>query len=402
MDCFRDLVDHARARKRSLSRKRSIACLNTTQTQTASSQQQRGQKSAPYKHPLFVEQLKECGSFMHDYENGITAESAKLCQTLLKAPQPTPEHTLFSDDKLFRKTCKRIRGENETKVVRDIAQLIVPSAEILADKGAEHLEILRETTNECWVNSIAFIKPPGSRPGPRPQPDFGLGFKRDAFSRERLRKLQPYIGDPLADSSLIAATYNMYFPFLSSEVECGAAGLDIADRQNAYTQSVILRGLYTLFRLVGRENELHQEINGFSISHSDVDVRIWGHYAVIDGKDVNFYRHSIAAFSISPTVEGDQRWKAYTFVRNVYDSWLPKHFERICSVIDMLPADLNFDVSEHDQELASSRSGLSQQLEDSNSAVGRLIPESQPSVQPITPDTTIQTGSSKPKKKKTK
>lgn len=404
MDRFRDLVNHARARKRSLRRKRSNASLNTetTQTQTPSSQQPRDQKSAPYKHPLFEEQLKECGSFMDDYKKGITAESEKLCQMLLKAPQPPPEHTLFSDDELFRKTCKRIRGENETKVVRDIAQLIVPSAEILADKGAEHLEILRETTNVCWVNSITFINPPGSRPGPRPQPDFGLGFKRDAFNREQLQKLQPYIGDPLADSSLIAATYNMYLPFLSSEVKCGAAGLDIADRQNAHTQSVILRGLHTLFRLVGRENELHQEINGFSISHSDVDVRIWGHYAVIDGKDVKFYRHSIAEFNISPTMEGDQRWKAYTFVCNIYDLWLPKHFERICSVIDMLPADLNFDVSEQDQELASSRSELSQQLEDYSLADGRVIPESQPSVQPITPDTTIQTGSSNLKKKKTK
>lgn len=67
-------------------------------------------------------------------------------------------------------------------MVCDIAPPIVPLAEILADRGAKHLEILRETVNACWVNSITFMKPPVSRPGPRPQPDFGLGFKRDAFS----------------------------------------------------------------------------------------------------------------------------------------------------------------------------------------------------------------------------
>jgi hypothetical protein len=39
---------------------------------------------------------------------------------------------------------------------------------------------------------------------------------------------------------------------------------------------------------------------------------------IINGKDVTFYRHLIVEFSISPTVEGDKRWKAYTFVRNVY------------------------------------------------------------------------------------
>ncbi|KAL2415544.1 hypothetical protein ABEF95_011750 [Exophiala dermatitidis] len=412
MDRFRDIVNHALARKRSgsLSRKRSNASLSTetAQTQTPSSQQPRDQKSAPYTHPLFEDQLKECGSLMDDYEGGIAARSERLCQMLLKAPQPPPEHTFFSDDSLFKKTCKRMRGANKTKVIRDIAQLIVPSAEILADKGAEHLEILRETTNACWLNAMPFLRPPGSRPAPRPQPDFGLGFKRDAFNREQLQKLQPYVGDPLADSSFVAATYNMYFPFLTSEVKCGATGLDIADRQNAHSQSVILHGLTTLFRLVGRENELNQEINGFSISHSDADVRIYGHYAVINEKDVRFYRHSIAEFNISPTAEGDQRWKAYTFVRNVYDLWLPEHFNRIRSAIDMLPADLNFEVSNQsephflDQELASSRSGLSQRLDDHSLADERVIPVSQPSVQQITPDATIRSEPSNSGKKKRK
>lgn len=161
-----------------------------------------------------------------------------------------------------------------------------------------------------------------------------------------------------------------------------------------------MRGLHALFQLVGREKELHREINGFSISHNDEDVRIWGHYAVIHGKDVKFYRHLISKFIFAPSGEGDQRWKAHKFVKNVYDLWLPKHFDRTCSVIDMLPADLNFDVFE--QDLASSRSALSQQLEDSILANERVIPNSQLSIQPITPDTTIETGSSNSKKKKKK
>ncbi|KAF2105223.1 hypothetical protein BDV96DRAFT_655827 [Lophiotrema nucula] len=409
---FRELVDHARAKKRSLSRKRSNASLasETTPTQIMSSMS-RDQKCAPYRHPLFQRQLKECGSFMDDHELSITAESEKLCQQLLKEAQPAPQHALFSDDELFKRTCKRIKGENATKVVRDISQLIVPSAEILADKGAKHLAILRETTNACWTSSIPFLNPPGSgsgsRSGPRPQPDFGLGFDRDAFTPEQLQKLQPFLGDLLADSSFFAATYQMYFPFLTSEVKCGDGQLDVADRQNAYAQSVILRGLHSLFQLVGRENELHREINGFSISHNDEDVRIWGHYAVVDRGDVNvkFYRHLISKFIFAPSGEGDQRWKAYQFVKNVYDLWLPKHFDRICSVIDMLPADLNFDVSEQGLASSRSRSGLSQQLEVYSFADEGIIPNSQPSVQPsvqpITPDTTVNAGSSNPKKKKT-
>ncbi|KAF2802877.1 uncharacterized protein BDZ99DRAFT_491919 [Mytilinidion resinicola] len=399
MNRLGNLVNDARARRRSLSRKRSNTSLNTETTQTQSNQQPRDQTNAPYNHPMFEEQLKDCGSFMDGYKEGITAESTKLCEALLNALQPPPEHTVFSDDEMHRKTCKRIRGENETKVIRYIAELIVPSPEKMADEGADHLDILRETTNACWTNSIPFLNRSGSRPSPRPQPDFSVGFKRDAFSRKQLEKLQPYTGDLLVNYSWFAAIYNMYLPFLSSEVKCGAVGLDIADRQNAHTQSVILRGVYKLFRLVGRENELHREINGFSISHSDVDVRIFGHYAVINGNGVEFYRHSIAEFSIAPTMEEDKRWKANTFVRNLYDLWVPKQFERLCSVIDNLPADSNFDGSEHDQELASSHSGLSQRLEEYSLA--NVIPDTQSNEQPVTPEIT-QTSSSNSKKAKRK
>lgn len=91
-------------------------------------------------------------------------------------------------------------------------------------------------------------------------------------------------------------------------------------------------------------------------------MRIWGHYAVIDGNDVKYYRHPIRKFDFTE-LNGKERWTAYTFVRNIYDLWLPKHFKRICDIIDMLPADLDFDVSEQDPESFSSRSGLSQRLE---------------------------------------
>lgn len=403
MDRFRDIVHHALARKRSsasLRRKRSDASINaeTVLSRTPSDQQPREQKSAPYKHPRYEGQLKERGSFMNRYGEGISAESKELCQRLLRSPQSPPKDTLFEDD-LFEDTLELIRGRNETRVIRDIAQLIVPSAEILAIRGAKHLKILRETTNAGWNNSIPFC-------GPRPQPDFGLGLKREAFTPEQLQKLQPFIGNELEDCSYFAATYDMYFPFLTSEVKCGASALDIADRQNAHSQTVALRGLIELFRLVGRENELHEEINSFSFSHSDVDVRIWGHVSVIDGRDFTFYREPIAKFDISKTALADNRWIAWTVVMNILDLWVPDHFKRICSAIDMLPANLNLEVSRRsesqgpDQELASARSELSQRFEDYSLVEEQEILDSQPGVQQITPDTTIQTESSNPKRKK--
>lgn len=56
------------------------------------------------------------------------------------------------------------------------------------------------------------------------------GFRREAFTEDQLSKLSPFIGDFIAgDQSFFMATYYMYLPFLTCEVKCSAAALDIAD-----------------------------------------------------------------------------------------------------------------------------------------------------------------------------
>ncbi|KAF2728559.1 hypothetical protein EJ04DRAFT_569426 [Polyplosphaeria fusca] len=399
MDRFR-IIQHALPKKRSgsLRRKRSDASINTDMTVTAtpSDQQPRERKSAPYKQPRYETQLKECGSFMGKFVEGIIAESRELCQKLLYTEQPPPEDTLF-DEQLFETVLESVKGRNETRVLRDISPLLVPSAEVLAIRGAKHLDILRETTNAGWNDAIPFL-------GPRPQPDYGLGFKREAFSQDQLLNLRPFIGDESEDCSYVAATYDMYFPCFTCEVKCGASALDVADRQNAHSQTVALQNLVVLFRLVGREKELHRAINGFSISHSDVDVRIWGHYAVIDEEYTKYYRHPIGEFSINNTeLDRGKRWTAYTFVRNLYDIWIPAHFERICSVIDMLPPRLDFAPLQqlHDRRRSSSRLGLSQQLEYSSVEDGATV-DNESYVRGSTPDTTVQTESGGSQRKRAK
>lgn len=157
-------------------------------------------------------------------------------------------------------------------MIQDISRLIVPSAESLATFGAKHLDILTESVNEGWNNSDPFIR--GST---RPQPDYSVGFGRDAFTENQLAKLSPCIGDFIAgDRSLFMATYYMYFPFLTCEVKCGTAALDIADRQNAYSMTLAVRGIVELFRAVKREDEVNRQILAFSISHDHQSVRIYG------------------------------------------------------------------------------------------------------------------------------
>lgn len=91
----------------------------------------------------------------------------------------------------------------------------------------------------------------------------------------------------------------MYFPFLTCEVKCGTAALDVSDRQNAQSMSVALRALVILFRSIKREVELDREILTFSISHDDRSVRIYGHYPVMEGDRTTFYRYPIREFSFT-------------------------------------------------------------------------------------------------------
>ena len=136
----------------------------------------------------------------------------------------------------------------------------------------------------------------------------------------------------------------MYFPFLTCEVKCADAALNIADRQNAHSMTLAVRSVVELFKLVRREKELHREILAFSISHDHSSVRIFGHYAIIEENRTTFYRHPIREFSFTE-LDGRDKWAAYKFTKSVYNTWMPTHFKQICSAVDEIPTGVNFDVS---------------------------------------------------------
>jgi hypothetical protein len=118
--------------------------------------------------------------------------------------------------------------------------------------------------------------------------------------------------------SLFISIYYIYFPFLICEVKCGAAALDVTDRQNAHNMTMAVRSIVELFRLVKREKELYREILAFSVSYNDRTVRIYGYYLMIDGKKTTFYRYPIREFSFTE-LDGKEKWTAYKFIKNVYD-----------------------------------------------------------------------------------
>jgi len=108
-----------------------------------------------------------------------------------------------------------------------------------------------------------------------------LNIKPSAFNEDECKRLEPCIGG-LTDASFFMATWRMWFPFLTCEAKCGAGALDVADRQNAHSATLAVRGVVELYRAVKREKELHREILAFSISHDDCNVRIYGHYAIVE------------------------------------------------------------------------------------------------------------------------
>jgi hypothetical protein len=340
-------MEHLLARKKSLSslsRKRSNSATSTT----PSDQKPREEKSAPYRNPQYELVLNTKGTFMKESKEDISDASKLLCWRLLDGEQDVPKESVF-DDAVFRNACQKLQGKNEARVIQDISRLIIPSAETLALRF-ESLECLVESVNEGWNNSIPLT-------GTRPQPDYSVGFGREAFTEDQLTKLSPFLGDFLfGDQSYFMGTYYMYFPFLSCEVKCGAAALDVADRQNAHSMTLAVRGITELFRAVKREDEVHRQILAFSVSHDHSSVRIYGHYPVIDGKETKHYRHPIHKFDFT-ALDGKEKWTAYRFTKNVYDTWMPTHFKRICSAIDQLPSDLDLDVPPLQE------SGLSQSLE---------------------------------------
>ena len=272
-------------------------------------------------------------------------------------------------------------------VIQDITRLIVPSAQILAIYGAKHLDILIETVNEGWNNSRPFI-------GTRPQPDYSVGFRREAFTEDQLNKLKGIVGDVIAgDMSFYMATYFMYLPFLTCEVKCGAAALDIADRQNAHSMTLAVRGVVEVFRHVKREKEIDREILAFSVSHDHQTVRIYGHYPVIEGTKTTFYRYPVRKFDFTE-LDGKEKWTAYKFTKNVYDTWVPNHFKRLCSVIDELPPEHDWDVPPLSEGTGLSQVFESHHLSRSNTDSASVLreddsQESLPGSQDVTPNTSF-------------
>lgn len=213
-----------------------------------------------------------------------------------------------------------INGRNEAKVIQDIGWLPVPSAEARAACDPE-LRCLIESVNEGWNNSIPLT-------GTRPQPDYSVGFKREAFSDDQLHKLSPFIGEFLfGDQSFFMATYHMYFPFLACEVECGAAGLDIADLKKCAQHDACSESCRRAFPArQTREGDPSGDPRLLLLARSSFCPNLQS-LRRDDGAKTTFYRHPIRGFSFWE-LKGKEKWTAHKSTTNIYHVWMPTHFQK--------------------------------------------------------------------------
>jgi hypothetical protein len=299
----------------------------------------------PYDSPRYELVLeRDAGCYMGKYAPGVTEANERLCRSLLDPNPVIPEDLIFQDT---------FQGSYDT--------------------------VATESFKQSWNRSYPITKP-------FPRPDYGAGFKQSAFSDAQLKRLQPFLGD-LSSPSYFLGTARMHFPFYSCEVGSGPGAIDIADRQNLHSMTVAVRGVVQLFQLVNRVEELHRQILGFSVSHVDEIVRIYGHFPVIEEDKITYWRHSLRKYTLTEqddmeieqddteieqddteieqddmeierddteTVQNDteteqndteteqkedmENGAGYTLLKNVYNIWMPAHFRRIISAIDDLPS----------------------------------------------------------------
>ena len=315
---------------RLLARKKSNASLRNQEADIEAPTEKTEDKSLPYRSPGYEQELKDQKNYLRDSPEGITDNNKRLCQRLLNTAQATPRDRLFRDN-LFEQTCDKVKTRNKARVVEDISPLIAPSAETLTTYGATELQNLVFGVNEPWSKSIPVTKT-------RPQPDRYGAYSRDTFTEDQIQKLLPMIKNrvPINFRSFILATWRSFFPFFACEAKGGEGDLNVADKQNAHSMTMAVRGIVELFKEVNRENEVHRKLLAFSISHDAIHFRIYGHYATIKERVPSFWRHRIRTADFTAN-DGREKWTAYQFTGNVYSEFTPKLLKLICSAIDQLP-----------------------------------------------------------------
>ena len=209
----------------------------------------------------------------------VSEESKKTCVSLQEITHKTIKPTVFPEE-VHVKVINKCQNRNEAMVERDVTPMIVPSIKALYFGGDNYLEHVVDEVRTDWYQQCVLA-------GPCLRPDLSIGFSSSAFTEAEIDKLKRYTNV----DNWTQFTGDMYFPFLMSEVKCGTQGLDAADRQNMHSCSVAVKALLKIereadrYRMEKKFKDLNREILVFSLSHDQKDVRVYGHYALVQEDD---------------------------------------------------------------------------------------------------------------------
>ncbi|KAH7157742.1 hypothetical protein B0J13DRAFT_434754 [Dactylonectria estremocensis] len=308
------------------------------------------QRTAPYVDARYEWILAAKDVFMRPCMKGISDQSIRLIHHLRHNPYVKPcgqryAELIFKEASLFDESIQM--GKNKPVVDQDPDRpwILLPTVKRLAADD-KRLWALIESYNEPWTSCIPLA-------GLFPQPAYAVGFKQDVFTSEELARLSALFGDPVTGQpSIVLASHNMFFSFLTCEVRTTDPWLNMADRQNVHSAAISIGGIVELFRAAGRAHEIDREILAFSVSHDQTVMRIYGHYPVITDEKTAYHRYPIYAFTISPQCTKN-RWSAYQFTMNMYDTWMPHHLAKLRRAINQLPLPPNADAAYADASYAT-------------------------------------------------
>jgi hypothetical protein len=111
-----------------------------------------------------------------------------------------------------------------------------------------------------------------------------------------------------------------------------------------------VNAIIQLYRVLGGDqtSKLSGQILVFSVSHTNEQIKIYGHYAIIEGAKVTFHRYRIKTFNLGPGEDIGSRKKTYDFVREVYGKFYLEHLKRIQDALAKMenPRAMSIDESE--------------------------------------------------------
>ncbi|ETN44772.1 uncharacterized protein HMPREF1541_10442 [Cyphellophora europaea CBS 101466] len=281
-------------------------------------------KYSIYQDGRYPALLESQGSYMRESPSGLLPEELAYCDTLFTDPVTLPAEPLFEASR-FRGFLGLLENKSELRICVDLHPRLVPSAELLSLSDHGKFGEIIEGYNDRWNKAILFYKK-------LPQPDRTVAFRESALTPEQRHRL----GILPEVESYFSVREGMCFPFLTCEVKCGKQALDIADRPNANSMTIATRAMVELYRLTGRVGNAHRRAACFSISHDDKCVRIYAHYAEIDGGEPQYYRHLLRSFDCRDK-NGHDRWTTWTFVINVISKFAPRRLSAIRCAIDEIP-----------------------------------------------------------------